>query len=330
MSIRGRMRPIDMRRDLDGLADLVEVAFAGELARRGEDFRHELQSAKRIVPLVLILGRISDDFRHVMDGFVWEDDKRIVASVTVQRMGSDKRHWLLGTVATHPDYRRRGLARALTTRALEHARTHGAEVCTLDVRSDNAAAYNLYRSMGFVHYDSTTDLKLETLPDVQAGSLGDYALRTYNLGEWEARYSLDLRAIPQPVQEFVPLDKASYRVSALQRTLIPLLVRLQRIDVFRWVVEQDQQTVGYMRLAARRVTRTTHEIGLTIDPDHRAQLGEPLLTLALGTLQRYPRQNTLISVRTAYHDLLALLDRYGFVEIETEHRLGLKLDASTK
>jgi len=330
VSVRGHMRPIDMRRDLDGLADLIEVAFAGELASRGKDFRRELQTAKRMIPLVLLLGRISDDFRHVLDGFVWEDDGRIVASVTVQRMGNNKRHWLLGTVATHPDYRRRGLARALVTRALEHGKAYGAEVFTLDVRSDNAAAYALYRSLGFMHYDSTTDLKLETLPDVQAGPLGDYTLRTYNLGEWEARYSLDLRAIPQSVQEFVPLDKASYRVSALQRTLIPLLIRLQRIDVFRWVVEQDQQTVGYMRLGARCVARTTHEFGLTIDPDHRAQLGEPLLTLALETLQRYPRQNTLISVRTAYHDLLALLDRYGFVEIETEHRLDLKLDASTE
>ena len=95
-------------------------------------------------------------------------------------------------------------------------------------------------------------------------------------------------------------------------------------------LERGQQTVGYMRLAARRVARTTHEISLTIDPDHRVQLGEPLITLALETLQRYPRQNTLISVRTAYDDLLALLHRYGFVEIETEHRLGLKLDGSTK
>jgi ribosomal protein S18 acetylase RimI-like enzyme len=328
VSVSGHIRPLDLRRDLGGLADLVEVAFAGELARQGADFRRELQMAKRLVPVVMILGRISEDFRHIFDGFVWEDDGHIVASVTVQKMGNDKRHWLMGTVATHPDYRRRGLARALVTRALEHARACGAEVCTLDVRSENEAAYNLYRSLGFVHYDSTTELKLETLPDVQPGSFEGYTLRAYNLSEWQARYDLDLRATPQTVQDFVPLDKAGYRMSALQRTLIPLLVRLQRIDMHRWVVEHGQQTVAFMRLAARRVAASTHNLDLTIDPEHRAQLGEPLLTLALETLYKYPRQNTLISVRTAYDDLLALLDRYGFVQIETGHRLGLKLDAS--
>jgi ribosomal protein S18 acetylase RimI-like enzyme len=167
-TISGKMRPLDIRRDLDGLGELIEIAFAGELARRGGDLRAELRLAQRMVPLILVLSQVSEGFRHVLDGFVWEDRGRIVASVTVQGMGDDRMRWYIGSVATHPDYRRRGLARLLVTRAMEHARAHGAEVCILDVRADNLPAYKLYLSLGYLHYDSTTELKLEELPLVQA------------------------------------------------------------------------------------------------------------------------------------------------------------------
>jgi ribosomal protein S18 acetylase RimI-like enzyme len=321
----GKMRPLDIRRDLDSLADLIEATFAGELANRGDDIREEIQTAKRLVPLLTVLGRLSEDFRHLFDGFVWEDQGRIVSSVTVQRMGNDKARWLIGTVATLPDYRRQGLARKLVTQAMEHARAHGAEVCVLDVRANNPAAYNLYRSLDFVHYDSTTDLKLETLPQVQAKPIDDYTLRRMELGEWQACYELAVRETPPEVAAFLPVSKAEYRISTLRRLLIPLLMRLQRLDPHRWAAEKNNLLVGTMILIARRSTSNPHEIRLTIDSAHRAALAEPLLTLALETLQPYPRQNILLTVRTAYEDLLALLQRYGFVEIDTTHRLGAKL-----
>jgi hypothetical protein len=51
-----------------------------------------------------------------------------------------------------------------------------------------------------------------------------------------------------------------------------------------------------------------------------------LLTLALETLHAYPRQNALIETRTMDRDVQDVLEKYGFVEIETSHRLGAKLD----
>jgi ribosomal protein S18 acetylase RimI-like enzyme len=326
MSVNGRMRPLDIRRDLDGLGELVEVSFAGDLARRGGDFRQELRLIKRVIPLVIVLGRISDSFRHLVDGFVWEDGGRIVASVLVQKSGNDKTRWYISDIATHPDYRRRGLARKLTSRAMEHARAYGAQVCTLSVRADNAPAYNLYRSLGFVHYDSTTHLKLEGLPGVQVRLTDGYSLRPLKQSEWQVRYDLALRDTPPEVQAFLPISEAQYRVSALEQLFMPLSARLQRIDDHRWAAERDGQWVGYVGLSARRVANTNHNLRLTLDPGHRATLAEPLLALALETLQKYPRQNTLTWARTGHADLLALLKRYGFVEIEIMHQLGAKLN----
>lgn len=49
-----------------------------------------------------------------------------------------------------PEFRGRGLGRRLLTRALEALETEGAQTCFLEVRSRNAPALALYRSLGFV------------------------------------------------------------------------------------------------------------------------------------------------------------------------------------
>ena len=52
-------------------------------------------------------------------------------------------------LAVHPAQRRRGIARALLTKALYQARTQGARVVWLEVRPSNVAALALYQSFGF-------------------------------------------------------------------------------------------------------------------------------------------------------------------------------------
>lgn len=64
--------------------------------------------------------------------------------------------WLLpGTidvhnVATHLDFRRRGVARLLLSRVLGHAREQLINRVTLEVRKSNLPAQKLYESMGFI------------------------------------------------------------------------------------------------------------------------------------------------------------------------------------
>jgi Acetyltransferase (GNAT) family len=53
-------------------------------------------------------------------------------------------------VATHPDYRRRGIGRALTEHAMLQARQKGAKELWLQVRADNPTAIKIYRDLGFV------------------------------------------------------------------------------------------------------------------------------------------------------------------------------------
>ena len=61
---------------------------------------------------------------------------------------SDELHVL--TVATLPEFRRRGLARALLAHAIDLARSRGARTVLLEVRRSNQAALDLYAAFGFV------------------------------------------------------------------------------------------------------------------------------------------------------------------------------------
>ena len=55
----------------------------------------------------------------------------------------------INNIATHPDYRRRGLGRWLLRALLGEARTAGCGTATLEVRDSNEAARELYRREGF-------------------------------------------------------------------------------------------------------------------------------------------------------------------------------------
>ncbi|MGD9904630.1 MAG: ribosomal protein S18-alanine N-acetyltransferase [Vicinamibacterales bacterium] len=56
----------------------------------------------------------------------------------------------LNNFAVHPDWRRRGVGRALLVHVLAEAAAFGAPKATLEVRASNLAAIALYESGGFV------------------------------------------------------------------------------------------------------------------------------------------------------------------------------------
>ena len=79
--------------------------------------------------------------------FVGEtDEKRIVAAV-VSWVIIDELH--IATIATHPDFRRRGIGKRILTEALQDGYKAGARRAFLEVRETNEAAQTMYRKFGF-------------------------------------------------------------------------------------------------------------------------------------------------------------------------------------
>ncbi|MGC8856235.1 MAG: ribosomal protein S18-alanine N-acetyltransferase [Anaerolineae bacterium] len=105
--------------------------------------------------------------------WVAEMDGRVVAALVIWLI-VDEAH--VATLATHPDFRRQGIARRLLAHALGEARREGARRAFLEVRASNQAAQDLYRSLGFVedgrrpkyYKDNGEDAILMSHPDLGA------------------------------------------------------------------------------------------------------------------------------------------------------------------
>lgn len=77
----------------------------------------------------------------------------------------------IATLAVHPDYRRRGIARCMMSEILGEVASQGAQEVTLEVRESNIAAQSLYHSFGFAvvgrrlryYHDNHEDALIMTL-----------------------------------------------------------------------------------------------------------------------------------------------------------------------
>lgn len=100
--------------------------------------------------------------------WVAEVDGKIAGMIVVWLI-VDEVH--VATIATHPDFRRQGIAKNLLSYALQHLSTEGAQSSFLEVRASNLVAQEMYRKFGYEesgvrrHYyrDNDEDAILMTL-----------------------------------------------------------------------------------------------------------------------------------------------------------------------
>ena len=78
--------------------------------------------------------------------WVAEADGQVAGTLVFWRV-LDEAH--LATIAIHPAFRRRGIARKLLQIAIDAAYTEGARIYHLEVRAGNVSAQKLYESFGF-------------------------------------------------------------------------------------------------------------------------------------------------------------------------------------
>ncbi|MBI3161292.1 MAG: ribosomal protein S18-alanine N-acetyltransferase [Chloroflexi bacterium] len=79
--------------------------------------------------------------------WVAELDGRVVGMI-VSWFIVDEIH--IATFATHPDFRRQGIAKSLLLHTLRSAKEEGAIKSFLEVRENNTAALKMYRDFGYV------------------------------------------------------------------------------------------------------------------------------------------------------------------------------------
>ncbi len=147
--------------DAEGLAAL-DRALA-------QDGRGMVLTPDQVKDADAVRRRIEDVLRAAEAGdatrcFVAELAGAVVGSADLKQLAPALcRHVALYSIGVHPEHQGRGVGRALTQAALDHARSTALERIELYVRADNERAQALYRSFGFAH--EGTRARFIRLPD---------------------------------------------------------------------------------------------------------------------------------------------------------------------
>ena len=146
----GGLRSLNILRDLSAVADLIELCFESTLDDEGESYLQQMRRASRDHDFLKWAGKLMDSAAMPLSGFVWEEHGKIIGNASlIYQFNLGRNIAMIANVATHPDYRRRGIGRALTERAMAAARLRGANEFWLHVRHDNPTAIKIYTDLGF-------------------------------------------------------------------------------------------------------------------------------------------------------------------------------------
>lgn len=151
-----RLRPMTVE-DIDAVYQIDVLSYSLPWSERA--YRHELTQNPNARLWVVCL--------------VEENGKERLAGMIVTWLIVDEAH--IGTIAVHPDLRRRGIAEALLRHALQDAARLGMLKAYLEVRRSNLAAQALYLKFGFkivgvrprYYKDNNEDALLMTLEPLE-------------------------------------------------------------------------------------------------------------------------------------------------------------------
>lgn len=200
-------RPVNPRRDLVGLADLIELAFAASLDSHGQEMTREMRRFGRLGSLGWLLGHLFLPPAAFPQGYVWTEGGRIVGNASLLPVEGSPQRWVLANVAVDPAHRRRGIARSLVAGCLELAAERQADEIVLQVKASNEGARSLYAGFGFADRGTrVTWRKVRPARVVEAGGA-----RRRRPSEWEEHWALARRLHPHGLVWPHPLRSGMFR-----------------------------------------------------------------------------------------------------------------------
>jgi ribosomal protein S18 acetylase RimI-like enzyme len=211
VTLPGTLRPLNPLRDLLAVADLIELCFHGTMDAEGRGFLTELRRSAHGSRFSGWASRTSDMASVPLSGFVWEDDGRIVGNVSLipfRRHG--QRVTFVANVAVHPDYRRRGIARHLTRRALLAAREKTGYEIWLQVRDDNPGAVALYEELGWREQARRTTWRTSSGTQALPPPAG-LRINRRGVSNWPLLSRWYERAYPRALRWYYPTHWDSFR-----------------------------------------------------------------------------------------------------------------------
>jgi ribosomal protein S18 acetylase RimI-like enzyme len=277
------IRPVDPRRDLLVIADLIEICFLDQMDEEGRDYVRQIRHAAQSGDFFRWMRGADETVSLPLGGFVWVEQQRVVGNLTMipfrasgPSNGSPRWRYLIANVAVHPDYRRRGIGRQLTMKALEHIHQRRAGAW-LQVRDDNPPAHSLYLSLGFEERARRTTWELSNAAvPVELPSRLNIAKRRNE--DWPLQSAWLRQTYPPEVAW-----NLGFRLKRLEpgfwRTITNLFLEA---PVSQWSVRRGQQLIGAASWDPG--TYRAENLWLAADPNDEEEALFALLVNARRTL----------------------------------------------
>jgi ribosomal protein S18 acetylase RimI-like enzyme len=297
--VSDHLRPLDSRRDLLAVADLIEVCFADTLDSEGRRYLQNMRAAAQN-PGIAFFAPFEEWTNVPISGFVWEEDQRLVGNISlIPYRLKGQRQYLIANVAVHPDFRRRGIGRLLTEQGIEYARMRGMPDVWLHVREENSPAITLYQELGFEEqarrttWVSSTAYQPSPLPD-------GVKISRRRPDIWQIQETWLLESYPLELRWNLPLWD-----NALRPGIAGAFYRFSKaLFVQQWAAWQNKELIGV--LACQSTYTRSNILWLASKAGRHEIAAQALLHHArqdLGSRRHlvldYPRQYARQAIETA-------------------------------
>jgi GNAT superfamily N-acetyltransferase len=236
-----------------------------------------------------------------LSGFVWEDNGRVVGNVSlIPFFKRSQKIYLIANVATHPDYRRRGIARELTMAAMQRAREKRAQAIWLHVRDDNPGAIELYRELGFVERTRRTSWQALSGTTPLGNMHANIRIMSRPSRDWDIQRQWLERAYPSSLDWYQPQGWSMFQpgiVHGIYRVIAD-------INTVQWSAYRDGILQGV--LACQRTGSYAERLWLAVpakvDPDSVTTLllhARRLLAQSRSLAMEYPAGPAAEAIRAA-------------------------------
>jgi ribosomal protein S18 acetylase RimI-like enzyme len=279
------IRKMDLSQDLDPVADLIEMCFPIHLDQDGQQYIREMRQAAREMRMVGWLSTLADMGNIKASGFVWEKDRRIIGNLSlIPFKHSGVRFHMIANVAVHPDFRERGIARALTERAMQYLRRKGEPYAWLQVRDDNPAAYNLYRSVGFRDQIIRTTWRIKPVMSESRYFTSDLhvRLRGRKKEDWDPQQRWLEKTYPPLMRWNLPINFQQFEPGFFQ----DLINILNGVFLRHWAFEWESHLRGV--LTWQKTKSYANNLWLAFPPEtEEAVLRQALKLVLMRASRRY-------------------------------------------
>jgi ribosomal protein S18 acetylase RimI-like enzyme len=307
------LRPVNLRTDLAGIADLIELCFGPTMDESGRASLREMRMVAQSQSLSFLYDGIGRMLGGLESGYVWIEDGKVVGNVSISpantpaSLGSG---FIIANVAVHPDFRRHGIARELLTASLELIRERRGKFAVLQVDASNEGARHIYDRLGFraertfIRWTRSPHAR----PPAKLPNMPAITLRQPN--EWRAEMALADLARPNElggIGWIRPVHPQYFRWSILRAITDVTMGRNEE----HWIIHSDSRREILASLRISMSFGGVDRLELLVNPSRQGQLEEPLLNHAL---RRLDGRRHALSIEHPADDLYAgrVLERYAF------------------